>query len=99
MMIVNMMLYFEAITRFPPLGGPLPKKQGGPLHTLKILLQIVSPPPKFLRWAKKGGPVHTYQKHTTYAKNTIFSMFFFQFTGSTFPEIECLHRDSTTDHQ
>ena len=78
-------------TRFPPLGGPLPKKRGGPLHTLKMLLQIVSPPLNF--W---GGPKMV--GHYTHTKNTLCEktifrsilVFFFQFTGSTFPEIECL---------
>ena len=56
-------------TRFPPLAGPLQKKRGGPLHTLKKW-PLFCPPPNFRGEPKKVGHTHSTKCH-------VLAVFFF----------------------
>jgi len=56
-------------TRFPPLAGPLQKKRGGPLRTLKKWPFFV-PPPNFRGEPKKVGHTHSTKCH-------VLAVFFF----------------------
>ena len=75
---------------FPPLGGPLPKKTRWATTYTKNFAPNCVPTLNFRGGPKKVGQ-YTHTKNTLHMLKTPFLVrFFFQFTGSTFPEIECL---------